>query len=181
MFSQMAGLFDYCLLICAATAGVSAGYLNPQGEDAPAAGWHCPPEQAGSATSLRRGALVCQGGGLFLQRGQRGWRVLFPLWLVCITGLQSVQGRCRETGWLKAGRESLVGKEEIPGTRSESHTVQENNFRAFCCSPIPALQSSFAVLHPRTQAKVTCPNCGLSQSRKVPGILLVLWLLYAPV
>lgn len=176
----MAGLFDYCLLICATTAGVSGRYLDPQGRHTPAAGWHCPPEQAGLATSLQRGALVCRGGGLCLQL--RPKELEGPVFLIAGLhhGNQSVQGCCRETGWLKAGCESLMGKERIPGARSESHTAQENHFGAFYCSPVPALQSSFAILHTWTQAKATCPNHGLSQSRKVPGILLVLWLFYAP-
>lgn len=68
----MAGLLDYCLLICAATAGVSSGYPDPEGRDVPAAGWHCPSEEAGLAASLRSGALVCRGGGLCLQPRPKG-------------------------------------------------------------------------------------------------------------
>jgi len=117
MFPQMAELLDYCLLICAAAAGVSGGYLDPQSRAATAAGWHCPPQQALSAAARPRGASVCQGwGGVF-------WR-LRP------KGLEGplCQGHCGETGWPKSGCESLLGKEKkIPGARSESHTAQENN------------------------------------------------------
>lgn len=41
-----------------------------------------------------------------------------------------MQGHCRETGWPKAGCESLMGKEKIPGVRSKSCLVQENNSMA---------------------------------------------------
>lgn len=38
MFSQMAELLDYCLLICATVARVSSGCLGPQGSDTLMAG-----------------------------------------------------------------------------------------------------------------------------------------------